>query len=40
VEEMNIAYSGKKCIKIVLIKGRNEYFLFWEEMNIVYSGKK
>jgi hypothetical protein len=40
MEEMNIAYSGKKCIKIVLIQGRNEYCLFWEEMNIVYSGKK
>jgi hypothetical protein len=34
MEEMNIAYSGKKCIKIVLILGRNEY------MNIAYSGKK
>jgi hypothetical protein len=38
MEEMNIAYSGKKCIKIVLIQGRNEYYLFWEEMNSAYLG--
>ena len=37
---MNSAYSGKKCIKIVLIQGRNEYGLFGEEMNSVYSVKK
>jgi hypothetical protein len=45
---MNSAYSGKKCITIVLIQGRNEVFiqgrnelcLFRENMNIVYSGKK
>ena len=37
---MNSAYSGKKCIKIVLIQGRNEYGLFGEEMNSVYSDKK
>ena len=39
-EEMNSVYSRKKCIKIVLIQGRNEYGLFGEEMNNVYSVKK
>jgi hypothetical protein len=37
---MNSVYSRKKCIKIVLIQGRNEYGLFGEEMNNVYSVKK
>jgi hypothetical protein len=37
---MNSVYSRKKCIKIVLIQGRNEYGLFGEEMNSVYSVKK
>ena len=47
-EEMNSTYSGKKCITIVLIHGRNEVFIqgrnelcqFREKMNIVYSAKK
>ena len=37
---MNSGYSGKKCIKIVLIQGRNAYDLFREEMNSAYLGKK
>jgi hypothetical protein len=40
MEEINSAYSGKKCIKIVLIQGRNEYGLFKEEINSTYLEKK
>jgi hypothetical protein len=34
----NSAYSGKTCIQIVLIQGRNECGLFMEEMNSAYLG--
>ena len=39
MEEINSAYSGKNCIKIVLIQGRNEHGLFREEINSAYLGK-